>query len=71
MAAVKKKAKFKPGQWILIPFSPEPLKAQILEDFGCLGVDGGHSYFIRVPEGEHGEEEYTRTIAESRVVGLA
>jgi hypothetical protein len=36
-----------------------------------LGVDGGHSYFVRVPEGKHGEEEYTHSIAEFRVIGPA
>jgi hypothetical protein len=71
MARIKQKAQYKPGEWILIPFRPDPLEAEILEDMGCLGADGEHVYFIRVPEGEHGEEEYTQTIGERWVVGPA
>ncbi len=71
MARVKQKAKYRPGQWILLPYRPEPLEAEILEDMGCLGIDGEHVYFIRVPEGELGEDEYTQAVGEHWVVGLA
>jgi len=69
MAVVKRKAKYKAGQWILIPFRPEPLKALILEDMGCLGPGGEHAYFIHVPERDYGDEEFTQVIGEERVVG--
>jgi hypothetical protein len=71
MAAVKKKAKYKPGQWVLVPYRPKPRKVQILEDIGCLGIDGEHEFLVLVPEGSNGEDEYTSQAAESEVIGPA
>jgi hypothetical protein len=70
MAATKKKAKYKVGQWVLRTYSPKPVKVQILEDMGCLGTGGEHVYFVFVP-GEEGNEGRTHTLAESRVIGPA
>ena len=71
MGAVKKKAKFKPGEWVLVPFRPKPRRVQILEDMGCLGVEGEHIFRVLVPEGKHGEDEFTTDASESDVIGPA
>jgi hypothetical protein len=70
VAASKQKSKYRVGQWILLPFAPTPLKVQILEDMGPLGIDGEHVFFVLVP-GEEGMEDHTRCAAESRVIGPA
>jgi hypothetical protein len=70
MAATRTNAKYKAGEWVLRTYWPNPQKVQILEDMGCLGVDGEHVYFVFVP-GEEGFEGHTQTLTESRVIGPA
>jgi hypothetical protein len=64
------KPRFEVGQWVLLPYRPTPLRVQILEDLGPLGIGGEHVFSVLVP-GEDGAEDWMRDAAESRVIGLA
>ena len=68
MAVATKEAKFEPGQWVLRTYLPTPERVQILEDMGCLGVEGEHIFRVLVPEGKHGEEEFRTDASEADVI---
>jgi hypothetical protein len=55
------------GQWVYLPFSPEPAKAQVLEDRGPLGIDGEHVFLVLVTL-EEGVEPFEREVAERHLL---
>lgn len=67
MPRSKAKPRYKPGQWVYLPYRPRPVKALVLEDMGTLGVGGEHVYSVLVPGGEDAED-VQHDAAESRII---
>jgi hypothetical protein len=49
MQASKPKPRFHVGDWVQIPFGTAPLRGEVIEDRGAIGVGGRRLFRVSIP----------------------